>query len=123
MFNQTLQQTLGLILSPLAWSMGIPWEEANIVGTLMSEKIVLTELIAYSNLSQIIKSELISERSAIISSYALCGFANFSSVGILLSGMSAMVPERRDDLISVTGKALWAALLASCMTGFIVGII
>ncbi len=55
--------------------------------------------------------------------YALCGFANFSSVGILLSGMSAMIPERRDDLISVTGKALWAALLASCMTGFIVGII
>ena len=65
----------------------------------------------------------LSEKSRLIMLYALCGFANFSSVGILLSGMSAMVPERRDDLISVTGKALWAALLASCMTGFIVGIL
>ena len=75
---------MGVALSPLAWSMGIPWKEAGIVGTLMSEKIVLTELIAYSNLSQIVKNGLISEKSAIISSYVLCGFANFSSIGIQL---------------------------------------
>jgi len=119
----SMDGVLGFIFKPLAWTMGVPWEEAGTLGMLMGEKIVFTELIAYGDLKELIASDAISDRTAIIASYALCGFANFSSVGILLSGMSAMVPERRKDLIAVSVKALWAALLASCMTGFIVGIL
>ena len=69
------------------------------------------------------KGSILGDKSRMIMLYALCGFANFSSVGILLSGLSSMVPERRADLISVSGKALWCALLASCLTGFIIGIL
>jgi len=118
----TIERVLGLIFAPLAWFMGIPWEESLIAGQLLGVKTALNEFVAYLYLSDS-ETYNLSEKSRLIMLYALCGFANFSSVGILLSGMSAMVPERRDDLISVTGKALWAALLASCMTGFIVGII
>lgn len=118
----TIERMLGLIFAPLAWFMGIPWEESLIAGQLLGVKTALNEFVAYLYLSDS-ETYNLSEKSRLIMLYALCGFANFSSVGILLSGMSAMVPERRDDLISVTGKALWAALLASCMTGFIVGII
>ena len=118
----TLERILGIIFAPLAWCMGIPWEESLIAGQLLGVKTALNEFVAYLYLSDS-ETYNLSEKSRLIMLYALCGFANFSSVGILLSGMSAMIPERRDDLISVTGKALWAALLASCMTGFIVGII
>ena len=118
----TIERILGFIFAPLAWFMGIPWEESLIAGQLLGVKTALNEFVAYLYLSDS-ETYNLSEKSRLIMLYALCGFANFSSVGILLSGMSAMVPERRDDLISVTGKALWAALLASCMTGFIVGII
>ena len=118
----TIERVLGLIFAPLAWFMGIPWEESLIAGQLLGVKTALNEFVAYLYLSDS-ETYNLSEKSRLIMLYALCGFANFSSVGILLSGMSAMVPERRDDLISVTGKALWAALLASCMTGFIVGIL
>ena len=118
----TIERVLGLIYAPLAWFMGIPWEESLIAGQLLGVKTALNEFVAYLYLSDS-ETYNLSEKSRLIMLYALCGFANFSSVGILLSGMSAMVPERRDDLISVTGKALWAALLASCMTGFIVGIL
>ena len=85
-------------------------------------KIILNEFVAYVDLAAIDASEF-SERSRLIMLYALCGFANLSSVGILLSGMGAMVPERKDDLIAVSGKALVAATLASCFTGLVVGII
>ncbi len=118
----TLERILGIIFAPLAWCMVIPWEESLIAGQLLGVKTALNEFVAYLYLSDS-ETYNLSEKSRLIMLYALCGFANFSSVGILLSGMSAMIPERRDDLISVTGKALWAALLASCMTGFIVGII
>ena len=118
----TIERLLGLIFAPLAWFMGIPWEESLIAGQLLGVKTALNEFVAYLYLSDS-ETYNLSEKSRLIMLYALCGFANFSSVGILLSGMSAMVPERRGDLISVTGKALWAALLASCMTGFIVGIL
>ena len=118
----TIERILGYIFAPLAWFMGIPWEESLMAGQLLGVKTALNEFVAYLYLSDS-ETYNLSEKSRLIMLYALCGFANFSSVGILFSGMSAMVPERRDDLISVTGKALWAALLASCMTGFIVGII
>ena len=118
----TMERMFGWLFAPLAWCMGIPWSESQSAGELLGVKTILNEFVAYLYLADT-NSYALSERSNLIMLYALCGFANFSSVGILLSGMSAMVPERRKDLIAVSIKALWAALLASCMTGFIVGIL
>ena len=121
--NINLQEIFSIIFSPLAWTMGIPWEEANIVGRLMGEKIVLTELIAYGSLGDLIKDNLISERSAIISSYALCGFANFGSIGIQLGGIGAMAPEKRNVLSKIVFKAMIGGALASWLTATIAGIL
>ena len=118
----TMERIFGWLFAPLAWCMGIPWTESQTAGELLGVKTILNEFVAYLYLADT-DTYALSERSNLIMLYALCGFANFSSVGILLSGMSAMVPERRKDLIAVSIKALWAALLASCMTGFIVGIL
>jgi len=121
--NINLQEILGIIFSPLAWTMGIPWKEANMVGRLMGEKIVLTELIAYGSLGDLINNNLISERSAIISSYALCGFANFGSIGIQLGGIGAMAPEKRNILSKIVLKAMVGGALASWLTATIAGIL
>ena len=118
----TMERIAGWIFAPLAWCMGIPWQESQAAGELLGVKTILNEFVAYIYLADT-STYVLSEKSSLIMLYALCGFANFSSVGILLSGMSAMVPERREDLIAVSLKALWGALLASCMTGFIVGIL
>ena len=118
----TLERFFGWLFAPLAWCMGIPWAESQAAGELLGVKTILNEFVAYLYLADT-SAYALSEKSNLIMLYALCGFANFSSVGILLSGMSAMVPERRKDLIAVSIKALWAALLASCMTGFIVGVL
>ena len=118
----TMERMFGWLFAPLAWCMGIPWTESQTAGELLGVKTILNEFVAYLYLADT-DTYALSERSNLIMLYALCGFANFSSVGILLSGMSAMVPERRKDSIAVSIKALWAALLASCMTGFIVGIL
>ena len=121
--NTSLQEILGIIFKPIAWSMGVPWEEANIVGTLMGEKIVLTELVAFGDLTNYIKNDLLSERSAIIASYALCGFANVGSIGIQLGGIGAMAPERRGDLSNLVFKAMIGGALASWLTASIAGIL
>ncbi len=118
-----MQTIMGFIFAPLAWTMGIPWEEATIVGTLMGEKIVLTELIAYGNLSNLIDQNSISERTAIVASYALCGFANFGSIGIQLGGIGGMAPERRKDLSKLALKAMFGGALASWLTATIAGIL
>jgi len=118
----TLELILGYIFIPLAWFMGIPWSETLMAGQLLGVKTALNEFVAYLYLSDVDTYQL-SDKSRLIMLYALCGFANFSSVGILLSGLSALIPERRADLISISGKALWAALLASCLTGYMVGIL
>ena len=118
----SLELILGYIFVPLAWFMGIPWSESLMAGQLLGVKTALNEFVAYLYLSDT-DTYALSDKSRLIMLYALCGFANFSSVGILLSGLSAMVPERRKDLISVSGKALWGALLASCLTGYMVGIL
>mgnify|MGYP002527716921 CR=1 FL=1 len=94
------------IFRPLAWAMGISWEEAQMVGVLMGEKITLTELIAYSDLRDLKLEHAISDRAAIIASYALCGFANFASIGIQLGGIGGIAPERRKDLASLALKAM-----------------
>jgi len=118
----SLERMAGWIFAPLAWCMGIPWQESQLAGELLGIKTITNEFIAYIRLAEI-DSSLLSERTRLIMLYALCGFANLSSVGILISGMGAMAPERKDDLIAVSGRALVAAVLASCMTGFIVGIL
>ena len=120
-FSINMQEMMGVIFQPLAWSMGVPWNEAKILGTLMGEKIVLTELIAYSNLSELILNEQISERTAIIASYALCGFSNFGSIGIQLGGIGGMAPERRRDLSTIAFKAMIGGALASWLTATIAG--
>lgn len=120
-FSINMQEMMGVIFQPLAWSMGVPWNEAKILGTLMGEKIVLTELIAYSNLSELILNEQISERTAIIASYALCGFSNFGSIGIQLGGIGGMAPDRRSDLSTIAFKAMIGGALASWLTATIAG--
>ena len=120
-FSINMQEMMGVLFQPLAWSMGVPWNEAKILGTLMGEKIVLTELIAYSNLSELILNEQISERTAIISSYALCGFSNFGSIGIQLGGIGGMAPKRRKDLSTIAFKAMIGGALASWLTATIAG--
>ena len=120
-FSINMQEMMGVIFQPLAWSMGVPWNEAKILGTLMGEKIVLTELIAYSNLSELILNDKISERTAIIASYALCGFSNFGSIGIQLGGIGGMAPNRRKDLSTIAFKAMIGGALASWLTATIAG--
>mgnify|MGYP003309942139 FL=1 len=123
LFSTTMQEVMGFIFQPLAWSMGIPWEEARIMGPLMGEKIVLTELIAYANLGELINNNALSDRTAIIASYALCGFANFGSIGIQLGGIGGMAPERRKDLSKLGMKAMIGGALASWLTATIAGVL
>ena len=120
-FELSIEIILGYLFAPIAWLMGIPWDEAIIAGELLGIKTTLNEFVAYPGLAALDDGEL-SERSKLITFYSLCGFANLSSVGILISGITAMAPERKDDLIKVSLKALVGATLASCMTGLIVGI-
>ena len=122
-FGFSLEQILGLIFSPLAWTMGVPWNEANLVGSLMGKKLVLTELIAYGDLSSSISNNLLSERSAIISSYALCGFANFASIGIQLGGIGGIAPERRKDIAQLGLKTMFGGAIASWLTATIAGLL
>ena len=123
LLGTSMQEMLGLLFKPLAWTMGIPWTDAKIVGTLMGEKIVLTELIAFRDLSDYVSNNTISERSVIIASYALCGFANFGSIGIQLGGIGSMAPKRREDLSKLVFKAMLGGAIASWLTASIVGIL
>jgi CNT family concentrative nucleoside transporter len=116
----SIELLLGYFFAPITWLMGIPWSEALVAGELLGLKTTLNEFVAYPALANL-EPGLLSERSKLITFYSLCGFANFSSVGILISGIGAMVPERKNDLIEVSFKALVAATLASCMTGLVVG--
>ena len=123
LLGTSMQEMLGLLFKPLAWTMGIPWTDAKIVGTLMGEKIVLTELIAFRDLSDYVSNNTISERSVIIASYALCGFANFGSIGIQLGGIGSMAPKRKKDLSKLVFKAMLGGAIASWLTASIVGIL
>ena len=119
----SMEEIFGFIFRPLAWTMGIPWNEAQLIGMLMGKKIVLTELIAYGDLQNLIDNNLISDRSAIIATYALCGFSNFASIGIQLGGIGAMAPERKKDLAKLVTKAMFGGALASWLTATIAGIL
>ena len=117
----SLQLILGYMFFPIVWLMGIPLSETLASAELLGLKTALNEFVAYGALANI-EPGVLSDRSKLITLYALCGFANFSSVGILVSGISAMAPERKNDLIKVSLKALIGATLASCMTGLVIGI-
>jgi CNT family concentrative nucleoside transporter len=121
--NTSIDQLLGLIFQPLAWTMGVPWEESAMMGILMGKKIAFTELVAYGDLKNIMASGQISERTAIIASYALCGFANFGSIGIQLGGIGGIAPERKKDLAKLVTKAMVGGALASWLTATIAGIL
>lgn len=118
----TLQRVFGWVMSPLAWLLGIPWSEAPTAGALLGTKTVLNELIAYNELAQL-PPDALSGRSRLIISYALCGFANFAALGIMIGGIAAMVPERRNDVVALAPKTLISGTLATCMTAAIVGMI
>ncbi len=118
----TLERLLGYLMAPVAWLMGIPWKEANTAGALLGTKTVLNELLAYLQLAELPTGKL-SERSILIMTYALCGFANFASLGIMIGGLTTIVPQRRNEVVSLGLKSLVAGTLATCCTGAVVGIL
>jgi CNT family concentrative nucleoside transporter len=116
----TLQRMLGLAMAPVCWLMGVPWEQAFTAGTLMGIKTVLNEFIAYLELAKLPAAAL-DERSRLIMLYAMCGFANFGSLGIMIAGLSVMAPERRADILSLGGKSIVSGTLTTCLMGAMVG--
>jgi CNT family concentrative nucleoside transporter len=122
-FPGSLQTLFGNVLRPLAWLMGVPWADAALVGNLLGIKISLNELVAYGVLGSYIQEGAISARGAVISTYALCGFANFSSIGIQLGGIAAVAPRRRAALASLGLKAMLGGAIASWLTATIAGLL
>ena len=118
----TFQRIVGIIMAPVVWMMGVPWKEATIGGALMGTKTVLNELIAYMDLANLPKGSL-SLRSSLILTYAMCGFANFGSLGIMIGGLGSLIPERRSEVVSLGIRSIIAGTLSTCMTGAIIGII
>ena len=118
----TLQRMLGIVMAPLVWIMGIPWSEATAAGALMGTKTVLNELLAYIDLAGL-PANALSERSRLMMTYALCGFANFGSLGIMIGGLATMAPERREEIVSLGGKTIVSGTLATCIAGSVVGIL
>ena len=113
----SLQNIFGMMLAPFTWLMGVPWHEAQKAASILTTKTLLNEVFAFIELS---KSNF-SLKTNIIMLYALCGFANFSSVGMIIGSLGTLVPERRDDVISLAPKALFIGTLATCLTGIIMG--
>ncbi|VAX30911.1 Nucleoside permease NupC [hydrothermal vent metagenome] len=117
----TLQRLLGYVMAPIVWLMGIPWAEASTAGALMGTKTILNEFIAYVDLANLPEGAL-SPRSRLIMTYALCGFANFGSLGIMIGGLGSIVPERKDEVVALGMRAIVGGTLATSMTGAIVGL-
>ncbi|MBI9088997.1 MAG: nucleoside:proton symporter [Desulfobacterium sp.] len=118
----SLKRILGWVMGPVAWLMGIPWSEAPVAGALLGTKTVLNEFVAYLELSRLPR-EVLSQESRRILIYAMCGFANPGSLGIMIGGMGTMAPERRGEIVSLGFRSIVAGTLATCMTGAVVGII
>ena len=116
----TLQRMLGLVMAPVCWLMGLPWSEALRGGELMGIKTVLNEFIAYVELSKL-PPDALDQRSRLIMVYAMCGFANFGSLGIMIAGLTTMAPERRDEIVALGPKTIVSGTLATCTIGAIVG--
>jgi concentrative nucleoside transporter, CNT family len=118
----SLQRLLGWVMAPVAWLMGIPWAECHTAGALLGTKTVLNELLAYLQLAELPTGAL-SDRSRVILTYGLCGFANLGSLGIMLGGLTAMAPERRTEIVALGPKSILSGTLATCLTGTVVGFI
>ena len=118
----TLQRALGLAMAPVCWLMGVPWDQAFTAGTLMGIKTVLNEFLAYLELAKLPAGAL-DERSRLIMLYAMCGFANFASLGIMIAGLSVMAPTRRADILSLGGKSIVSGTLTTCLMGAMVGVL
>ncbi|MCB0284515.1 MAG: NupC/NupG family nucleoside CNT transporter [Calditrichaeota bacterium] len=119
----TLETILGYVLSPIAWIIGVPWSDAINVGSLIGQKVVLNEFIAYLSLAQTIPQGILSEKAIIISTYALCGFANFSSIAIQIGGIGGIAPGRRSDIAKFGLRAVLGGTLATFMTATIAGVL
>ena len=118
----TLQRVLGTAMAPLVWLIGIPWEEASHAGALMGSKTIVNEFIAYREMAQLPAGAL-SERSRVIMTYALCGFANFGSLGIMIGGLATMAPARRDEIVSLGLRSIVSGTLATMIAGAVVGVL
>jgi len=118
----TLQRILGALMAPVVWLMGIPWAEATTAGALMGTKTILNEFLAYLDLSKL-PPEALADRSKLIMTYAMCGFANPGSLGIMIGGLGTMAPDRRDEIVALGFRSIVAGTLATCMTGAVVGLI
>src|SRR5215510_3655778 len=116
----TLQRLLGYVMAPVCWLMGVPWTEAATAGALMGIKTILNEFIAYVELSKL-PPDALDPRSRLIMLYAMCGFANFGSLGIMIAGLATMAPDRRDDVLSLGVKSIVSGTIATCLMGAIVG--
>jgi CNT family concentrative nucleoside transporter len=121
--NLTLDSIFGSIFSAFAWAMGVPASETHTVGTLLGTKLVINEFVAYANLSPMITAHTLSPKALVITSFALCGFANFSSIAIQVGGIGELAPERRSDLAKLGFKALMCGTLASYLSATIAGIL
>ena len=118
----TLQRALGWVMAPVCWLMGIPWSQAVTAGGLMGIKTILNELVAYLQLAALPDGAL-DPRSRLIMLYAMCGFANFGSLGIMIAGLSTMCPEKRDEVVSLGLKSIVSGTLTTCLLGAIVGVL
>jgi CNT family concentrative nucleoside transporter len=118
----TLQRLLGIVMAPICWLLGIPWKEAVIAGGLMGMKTILNEFIAYVELAKL-PADALDPRSRLIMLYAMCGFANFGSLGIMIAGLGTMAPERRDEVVALGLKSIVSGTLATCLMGAIVGVL
>ncbi len=119
----SLQKLLGFALAPLAWLLGVPWQDASQVGALLGVKTVLNEFIAYAELADLVAGGAIAPRSAVIASYALCGFANFGSLAILLGGIGGLAPSRRPEVAVLGIRSIVSGSLATFMTGCVAGLL
>jgi CNT family concentrative nucleoside transporter len=118
----TLQRMLGYAMAPVCWLMGLPWPQAIPAGSLMGTKTVLNELIAYVDFSKL-GTDVLDPRSRLIMLYAMCGFANFGSLGIMVGGLGTMAPERRAEINSLGLKSIVSGTLTTCLMGAIVGVL
>ena len=120
--EMTIQRILGYLFAPLVWLMGIPWIEAQAAGSLMGIKTTLNEFVAFIAMTSLPEGSL-SDRSTIIMTYAICGFANFGSLGIMIAGLSGMCKERAKEIVSLAPQSIVSGTLATCMTGAIAGLL
>jgi concentrative nucleoside transporter, CNT family len=118
----SLERIFGIAFSPLAWCLGVPWKEAQTAGSLLGVKLMLTEFTAFFDLAKLGPAEF-SDRSRVIMTYALCGFANIASVGINVAGYSILAPTRQKEIMGMVWKAMMVGFLATCMTASVVGVL